>query len=567
MFPDLSEQVLRELAKKSSGEADVYRAFRDGTPADWLVLHGLQLIAVTPAAPPKDGEADFVVFDPHRGFLVVEVKGGSVTRDARGQWWSGRLKIKDPIVQAVGNKHQVLRNLKRASGWGPAGAPSLLMGHAALCPKVGDMSPFVGPDRPAEILGGRTAVQDLTTWINGVFTFWAANDTSWQPLGATGMAVVHSIYCASISVQPLLALIIALEQKDQIELTQRQARVLQNLRYRSRAAIAGGAGTGKTLLALQHAQALASQGRRTLLVCYNRALGDFLRREVAGSSVQNLEVSTFHQLCDSRIKAIKDAKGIDLLERAAREYPAGNLYGVQKPYALALSTEADPFRFEAILVDEGQDFDAECWFALELLLDRQVDAQFYVFFDPNQAIYSQATSIPSLGPPVLLTENCRSTRPVHEIAYKYYRGDEIACPEIPGEPIGSLNAVGLNAQAEHIRSLVSDLLHPSKGLKPEDIAVLVTGDGKDEHFRALHDGGTPSGANWSFEQLWQPGSVLVDTARRFKGLEATAVILWCSNIIEVGVERELLYVALSRARNRLWIVGSPEQIARVLAGV
>jgi len=63
MFPDLTELELKELEKKSSAETDVYRAFRDKTPADWLVLHGLNLIFRSAGGPPRDAEADFVVFD------------------------------------------------------------------------------------------------------------------------------------------------------------------------------------------------------------------------------------------------------------------------------------------------------------------------------------------------------------------------------------------------------------------------------------------------------------------------------------------------------------------------
>lgn len=74
-----------------------------------------------------------------------------------------------------------------------------------------------------------------------------------------------------------------------------------------------------------------------------------------------------------------------------------------------------------------------------------------------------------------------------------------------------------------IRATANDLLSPS-GLNPDEVAVLVAGERKDGHFRALHDLGDPVGARWSFEILWQSNGVLVDTVRRFKGLEATAVL-------------------------------------------
>ncbi|RKH12731.1 hypothetical protein D7V97_07625 [Corallococcus sp. CA053C] len=571
MFPDLTDLELKELEEKSSAEVDVYRAFRDQAPADWLVLHGLNLIARTRGSPPMDAEADFVVFDPKRGFVVIEVKGGTVSRDTRGRWTSqgrrGTYKIRDPIQQAIDNKYQVLENLKAAGPrWGAAGPPRLLMGHAVLFPDSLNTRTFVAPNRPQEIMGAGPDVKRLGAWVDGVFRYWATNDTSWKLLGTTGMNVVRSVFCAPVTVTAALSLAIAREQRRQVELTKRQALVLQNLRYRARAAIAGAAGTGKTLIALQHARMLAGQGRKTLLVCYTRALADFLKREAEG--VANLQVMQFHQLCDWRVDHVKSTQGIDLLARAQESYPEADEYSVQKPYALALSADADPsLRYQAILVDEGQDFGDEHWMALELLLERQDDAQLYVFYDPNQAIYKLAKDLSNLGlgPPLLLTENCRNTLPIHDAAYRYYHGDDVAPPDLPGEPLIRLSSDGLDSQAKHIQSTVSGLLHQG-GLKPDEIVVLVAGDRKDGHFRALHGRGDPAGARWSFERLWQPGCVLVDTARRFKGLEAAAVILWCADEVDVAIEQELLYVALARARNRLWVVGSSVRVAKVLDG-
>ncbi len=568
MYPQLDASELRDLEKKSQAEADVYRAFRDRTPAHWLVLHGHSIIWCAPGAPPRDGEADFVVFDPSRGFLVIEIKGGHISRDVNGKWWSvsrggRRNRIKNPLEQACANKHHVARTIRRASGWGPDGAPHLLIGHGALFPNLESVVPLIASDRPKEILGDCNHVDNLVAWVEGAFEYWAKDDTSWQPLDAIGMTIVKNLYCAAIATESLLALAIRREQVRQIELTKRQALVLQYLRHRTRALITGAAGTGKTLLALQHAKALAEQGRKTLLVCYNRALGDFLKREAVG--VTNLETMDFDELCMWRINHVMREKRIDLLDKATQRYPNSDLAKVRRPYALALSTSEDPMRYQAILVDEGQDFKEERWFALELLLENH-DAQFYFFCDPNQAIYEHDISFPNLGDPLPLIENCRNTRPVHEAAYRYYKGDLIAPPEIEGEPITQIIANGLKAQAAHIRDTVSQLIGPL-GLKSEDIAVLLAGDDKDMHFSTLLNGGDPIGARWSFEKLWQPGCVLVDTVRRFKGLEATAVIVWCAENVDSKTENELLYVALSRARNRLWLVGSSPRVAKVLRGM
>ena len=48
----------------------------------------------------------------------------------------------------------------------------------------------------------------------------------------------------------------------------------------------------------------------------------------------------------------------------------------------------------------------------------------------------------------------------------------------------------------------------------------------------------------------------METVRRFKGLEAPIVFLWGADRLQLPDDRELLYVGLSRAKSRLYIVGT-----------
>jgi superfamily I DNA and RNA helicase len=64
-----------------------------------------------------------------------------------------------------------------------------------------------------------------------------------------------------------------------INLTKEQLDVLDSLNDNPRLLVLGCAGSGKTLLALHKAKCLASEGKKVLLLCYNRALGSYLMRE------------------------------------------------------------------------------------------------------------------------------------------------------------------------------------------------------------------------------------------------------------------------------------------------
>jgi hypothetical protein len=59
-------------------------------------------------------------------------------------------------------------------------------------------------------------------------------------------------------------------------LTQEQYHVLDGLSENDRVLVRGGAGTGKTLLAIEEARRQARGGRRVVLFCFNRQLAAFL---------------------------------------------------------------------------------------------------------------------------------------------------------------------------------------------------------------------------------------------------------------------------------------------------
>src|SRR5437868_2219858 len=134
MRPDLDYTALGNV--KSAAERRVYTALRQKLPARVLVVHSLALLKRLRPGRMIDGEADFVVFDPTRGMLVIEVKGGGIEHDPERGWSStdrqGQLHaISDPFWQASTNKHELARFIGEAKEWKFGPVPS---GHAVLFP-------------------------------------------------------------------------------------------------------------------------------------------------------------------------------------------------------------------------------------------------------------------------------------------------------------------------------------------------------------------------------------------------------------------------------------------------
>jgi superfamily I DNA/RNA helicase len=114
----------------------------------------------------------------------------------------------------------------------------------------------------------------------------------------------------------------------------------------------------------------------------------------------------------------------------------------------------------------------------------------------------------------------------------------------------------LHAQITHL--IVKEQVSPS------DIVVLIASAGKATYYAEIKEKPLPHAARWSFEAHRVPDAVLVDTVARFKGLESAIVFIWGLQDLSPDTNREILYVGLSRAKSRLYVVGTEDVCARFL---
>ncbi len=495
------------------------------------------------------------MFSEASGILVIEVKGGGVRVDATtGAWFSvdraGQTHvIKDPFRQATSQKHALLDYLRSSPKWNGLGIRPTL-GHAVLFPDLDDVSALVAPDRPSQVIGTRANASSIKQWLESLFDFWS-NGTA-VGIGSGGMNVVESLFCRDRVVRPLLCHELADDERDHIRLTEEQSRVIRALGRRNRVAVAGGAGTGKTLLAMEKARELASLKQSTLLVCYNRPLADHLRQCAEKSPF--LHIMSFHQLCDRFTRSASERAGVDLMRDAQHANPGADAFNVHYPHALAMATEILPDRFDAVVVDEAQDFGEEYWFPIELLLRDAKTSVLFIFYDHNQSVYRRASTFPIPDEPFLLTRNCRNTRYIHNAAYTYYSGVSTEPPPVEGAPVEVIDAPSRGSQAKKLHSHLVSLLD-SERVDPEYLAVLVPCRDHRSFYQLLDERPLPRPARWAVEDHATTNGVRVDTVQRFKGLEAPVVYLWGADEFDQGRDRELLYVTLSRAKSRLFLVG------------
>lgn len=536
-------------ATERDAECRVFDSLKFGLPGDYRIFYSVAWLSRRSDNGAWDGEADFVIVHPRHGILVLEVKGGFIRRDGdSGQWWTqprygGKPhQIKDPIGQARRSKFHLAGTIEALPQW-MSGKPKL--GHAVAFPHCDSHIADLSPDCPSEIVMYSPDLLRVEEWIETTYMFWSGSAGSCTSVDATAMRAIENLLSPTVELRPA-ALVDAARligtEATIAELTAQQERVLRSLARNRRVAIGGGAGTGKTMLALAKARHLAAQGFRTLLTCYNRPLADYLKH--AAGLNECLQVADFHQVCLSAIRAA----GIVLEECSERDF-----WETQVPNAFvdALSTGQNA-PFDAIVVDEAQDFAESWWIPLELAMGDTGHSVLYVFYDDNQRLYSRAAAFPGGMAEYRLWENLRNTKQIYEATTKFYDGPDLVSGGPSGNDVEYILASEPTSQGKEISRLLFELINTG-GVHAEDIAILT---GRSTQNSIV--GGRGIFGSFPVSHGRTRGIPLFESIARFKGLESPIVILTELEDSIDGSRDETLYVGLSRARSSLFVVGSSD---------
>lgn len=529
-FTTDSEQLVWELLRDTLGPDDVLIANRRLTDEN------------------KDHEVDLLVLMPEVGALVLEVKGSSVWRED-DKWWitrRGRPAEIRPVDQARDAKYALRTYVERDPRWGSR--QRIAWAHGVITPFSVFDDTQDAPDLPRWALHDRGDLKNLATRLRANAVGLRQGQRA--PTSDDVRAIVDILNGPLATTYDVNA-----DAEDRAvtvdRLTQEQASVLQVTRLLKRVEVRGGAGSGKTVLALQQAKQLTrgrddQKSQRVAVLCYSLGLAEFLRREVATwhRKERPAFVGTFHDF--GKQWGAPDG------DRTDSAFWENELPVLMADLAAGLT---DELRYDAIIVDEAQDF-AETWWrpVLKALRDEE-EGGLYVYSDENQRIFARFGRPPVQLIPLVLDHNLRNTKQIHE-SFGPLAPSRMYASGGDGTAVRFVACAADDAVAA-ADDVVDDLLE--RGWKPENVMLLTTGKRHPIQVErtSFHD------QDGYWKSFWDPDEVFYGHVLGCKGLERKAVVL-CVNEPEVRQRaRERLYVGMSRATDELVVVGDPVAIREV----
>lgn len=531
-----------DFPEKLTAERVVWEKLRESLPDDVVLLH-----SVSVRHGKSEHEIDLLVLWPNVGLAAIEVKGGVVSCD-QAQWYQsdrqGRHKIQSPMAQVQGAAHAFQDWISERMGT----RISSRFAHIVCFPYTSVDQNWEMSGIPRELVIDQ---KDLSTIEHRL-----RNAIERQGGGFSGLAPIFvqrmlPHLSGDLKANHVTESEARGNEDVQNSLTQRQATLLSATRSLDRVMFVGGAGSGKTWLAVEKAKSLSAQNKRVGLFCYNKGLGQFLKSEVARWR-QNKPAHTgeFHEYV--RSLGIPDGKGQAYFE-------------VEMPRMLREHADSMPEheKFDAIVVDEAQDFAPDWWDALLACTKDPLNGKVFAFMDSRQDVYRRWDGEPLGGSygqaspliPIHVDENLRNTRRIAD-TFKPMSGDHFKSRGGTGMPVRFVQCAtedAVNTASDCVDSLVDE------GWANNQIALLTTHRRHPIHQDA-YDNGTIDSEYW--QEFHADNSEFYGHVLGFKGLERSVIILCINGFKTLDRAVEMLYVGFSRARSLLIVVGDGNLLAQ-----
>ncbi len=490
----------------------------------------------------REAEADLVLVDPAHGVTVVEVKGGTLSYDARRAAWrrreAGAAVIRDP-VQQVKRTRAIVEAALRGGG----------VDTSTLSLRWAVATPDCRLDAPGEPVLAEAQLWDALAadQLEQLYRRTCGSlSQGEQPIGDDqAQRIADLLRGRSREGRPTLATAIDAHEATIRVHTESHRNVLRRFATNPHVLVRGAAGTGKTVLALEAAVQFASLGQRVLLGCWNVMLAHWLRSALR-AELEAIGSPAADEVTSDPTGRVVVSHLVDLARRGTDQQPDDDLttwYHETLPMQLTPGTCGG--EFDVVVLDEAQDL-SELWvLAVAGLVAK--DGRWYAFADGQQDLFQADAALPDfLEIEHELRENFRNSRSIAAFAADF--GDvELDCvtgdgPDVRFVPVDSDEVVD---QTE----VVARRLQREERVHDSDLAVLWL-------FHNPHRGATDRLAKAALA-----GERVATNSASFKGMERPVVVLGLdidpTKADRSDEVRRAIYTAATRARSMLVVVGDP----------
>lgn len=538
----------------AQAERAVWDVLRAQLPPEAALFYSVRLIEGS-----RHQVIDLLVAWPEVGIAAIEVAGGLVRRDASG-WVEGTGELKhaiDPLTEIRDERHMLERILVERRS--PAARARTV--HMVALPHTPVPPDFDTGDLPRALLLDRDELADAADRVRAAILELGRPDSGEyghgdQPLTKQGLNSLVDLLSAQMPSQAE-HLASACDDESRLgHLTRDQAKVLDLFEYYPRLIVTGGAGSGKTWLALEQARRRAQADDRVGILCRSRGLCRYLQRV------------TEQWPARQRPAFVGTPQDLLRLWGALPPVPAGSSADSAEYWdvtlADALRTVAirrpDVEQFDALVVDEAQEFGERWWPALSECLREPQVGSLAVFTDNGYSQEWVRAGVPIEVGPQVLSENVRSSRQIARLTEGFAleeflpRGRKRAAVRFVDVPADYAVTVAEAA----VDSLVGE------GWAPGAIALLVTDTTGHPELDPPSDD-DPAAVLTYWDDVLEGRGVHRGGVREFQGLERAVVVLAVTDFPDPRAARQLLYSGLSRARGLLVVVG-PGDVVEAVGG-
>ncbi|QPQ34433.1 nuclease-related domain-containing DEAD/DEAH box helicase [Lysinibacillus sp. JNUCC-52] len=522
-----NDRVIEEF-NRSIGEQQIYQAF-ESLSDDYYIFHSIRWTDASKDYP-RFGESDFTIFNPKYGVLCIEVKHGGIFSE-NGRIYqvntsNNLIKEIKPMFQADRSKYFFADLLKEKM----SDIASNYYVHSVVWFSHINRSDLVGELPHEYYINGnvffKDDIQNIEKTLLNCFEFFKINKRSYTE--DEQKMVINSL---SPNFSAFPSMIGLFEQAEYVfnRMTNEQLYLLDYLEEQKIAAIQGGAGTGKTMLAVEKARRLSSN-ESVLFLCYNKLLVEHLQK-IYQHEFPNITFTNLNTLASRALNKIVDSHDIKFFLEKFVKYP-------------------DLWNYKSIIIDEGQDFDENHLSLLKSIIELN-EGSFYIFYDKNQLVQQRngLSWVKDIECRLVLTLNCRNTLSIAETSSKAIGVDKV---KMRLEVLGDKPTLKNFEDRESLLAEISNQIrfYLQNGITLDQIVILTT---KTIERSILND--LSKVGDYYISNEIEGGKLLFTTARKFKGLESNIIIIVDvdSDTFSTEENRRVFYVAASRAKNIMHI--------------